>query len=159
MCPVRSARAAGLRPTFKRARLLMPKLGKPTLEPRAKTFGARIRQLRKAKGLTQRDLAERVEASLKGPNKRGFKFPYLSKIENEEFGPPSEAAIVQLAAVLEANSDELFSLAGKLPVRMADKLARNRAARAFFNFAIDRLSETEWQQLLVIVQQGRTRPS
>jgi hypothetical protein len=54
----------------------MPKLGIGKPEVPARTFGARIRQLRKAKWLTQRHLAEQVEARLKGLSKRGFNFSF-----------------------------------------------------------------------------------
>lgn len=75
-------------------------LGKDiVLEPEATatTFGARIRQLRKASGLTQRDLAERVSGHLRKDDGRGFDFTYLSKIEKEKQPPPSTPAIRQLA--------------------------------------------------------------
>ena len=120
-------------------------------ETPAKTFGARIRQLREEKGFIQRHLAEQVRARLKQQDGGGFSVSYLSKIEKERESP-SEAAIVQLAAVLEADLEELLTLAGKLPEEMVEKLARNRAARAFFNFAIDRLSEADWQELLAYVR-------
>lgn len=72
------------------------------------TFGETIRAIRKANGLSQRDLAGRV-----GPN-----FSYLSKIENgklEFTGFPSEATIHKLAEALDADEDELLILAEKVP--------------------------------------------
>jgi transcriptional regulator with XRE-family HTH domain len=77
----------------------------------AETFGARIRQLRGGKGFTQRDLAEEVTKRLRGAEKRRFGVSYLSKIESEKFGPPSDSVIIELAAVLEVDSDELLALA------------------------------------------------
>jgi transcriptional regulator with XRE-family HTH domain len=71
-------------------------------------FGARVRQLRKAKGFTQRELASRLDVS----------FTYVSKVENEKlhFGDyPSEKFIHKLAGVLEADEDELLLLADKVP--------------------------------------------
>src|SRR5213594_2416665 len=67
------------------------------------TFGQRIRELRKAKNLTQRELAERVAARLKEEDRRGFDFTYLSKIENDKMPPPSTIAIMQLAKELDAH--------------------------------------------------------
>ena len=61
------------------------------------TFGQRIRELRKAKNLTQRELAERVASRLKEEDRRGFDVTYLSKIENDKMPPPSTIAIMQLA--------------------------------------------------------------
>ena len=77
------------------------------------TFGARLHDLRKQRRLTQRQLAERVAARLKEKDRRGFDFTYLSKIENDRLPPPSVAAIMDLAAELDTDSDELLALAGK----------------------------------------------
>src|SRR5688500_8069520 len=72
------------------------------------TFGERIRELRKAKNLTLRDVAKKVKVN----------FTYISKIENHkldfaEF--PSEDLIRKLAKVLEVEEDELLLLAQKIP--------------------------------------------
>lgn len=72
------------------------------------TFGERIRELRKAKNLTLRDVAKKVKVN----------FTYISKIENHklDFGEyPSEDLIRKLAKVLEADEDELLLLAKKIP--------------------------------------------
>lgn len=71
-------------------------------------FGERVRQLRKAKGLTLRVLAGRV----------GVNFTYLSKIEcgKLDFGEyPGEGLIVKLARALDADEEELMLLAEKVP--------------------------------------------
>lgn len=72
------------------------------------TFGERLRELRKAKGLTLRALASKVDVN----------FTYLSKIENHklDFGDyPGEGLIRKLAKVLKADEDELLLLAEKVP--------------------------------------------
>lgn len=72
------------------------------------TFGQKIRALRKAKNLSQRDLAAKVKVN----------FTYISKIENEklDFGDyPSEELIVKIAKALDADADELLILAKKVP--------------------------------------------
>src|SRR4051794_7641666 len=79
-----------------------------TPERATMTFGQRIRTLRRAKTLSQRDLAERV----------GLNFTYLSKIENGKLdfaGYPSEETILKLAEALEADPDELLLMAEKIP--------------------------------------------
>src|SRR5437870_2585624 len=68
-------------------------------------FGQRLRDLRKQKNLSQRDLAARV----------GIDFTYLSKIEGGRLDPPSEVVIQRIAQALEADEDELINLAGKVP--------------------------------------------
>ena len=72
------------------------------------TFGEKIRRLRKALNLSQRDLAGKVKVN----------FTYISKIENEklDFGDyPSEELILKLAKAMEADTDELLLLAKKIP--------------------------------------------
>lgn len=73
------------------------------------SFGQTIRRLRRAQRLTQRDLAENVQAlGLKAD------FTYISKIENDRLDvPPSEALIRGLAQILEADAEGLLQLAGK----------------------------------------------
>jgi transcriptional regulator with XRE-family HTH domain len=70
---------------------------------RAHAFGARIRSLRRAKKLTQRQVAERVPMS---PGN-------LSRLENGEHGPPADEVITKFAGILDADASELFKLAGR----------------------------------------------
>jgi len=88
-------------------------------------FGMRVRQLRKAKGLTLRDLASQV----------GVGFTYLSRVEtgNMTCGEyPSEALIHRLADALNADEDELLLLAEKIPQPVRKRvLQRPDAFRAF----------------------------
>jgi len=72
------------------------------------TFGSRIRESRRAKNLTLRDVAKKVKVT----------FTYLSKIENQKlsFGEfPSVELILKLARALDADPDELLLLAEKIP--------------------------------------------
>lgn len=74
-------------------------------------FGNRVRELRKANGLSLRGLAAKV----------GVGFTYLSRVENEklEYGDyPSDALICRLAKALDADADELLFLAKRIPDRM-----------------------------------------
>ena len=77
-----------------------------------KEFGARLRELRKQAGFTQRELG----------NKTGINFTYLSKIESGTMPPPSEKILLRLAEVLKADKDELMALAGKIPSDIAEIL-------------------------------------
>jgi len=70
---------------------------------RAHAFGARVRSLRRAKKLTQRQVAERIPMS---PGN-------LSRLENGEHGPPADEVITKLAAILDIDLAELFKLAGR----------------------------------------------
>lgn len=103
------------------------------------TFGQKIRELRKAKGLGQRPVAAKV----------GINFTYLSKIENDkvDFAAfPSEETIRKLAKVLEADVDELLLMAEKIPDRIRKRvLERPEAFRLIADLddkALDRLVET-----------------
>jgi HTH-type transcriptional regulator, competence development regulator len=103
----------------------------------AMRFGEKIRELRKAKNLGQRALAERVEIS----------FTYLSKIENEklDFGDyPSEELIRKLAKALDHDADDLLLLAKKIPEDIKSRvLERPDAFRK-----IASLGDEELDQLL-----------
>jgi len=72
------------------------------------TFGQRLRELRKASGMTQRELSQET----------GISFAYVSKLETGAMLPPRHNIILALAKVLgadDAETDELFGLAQKMP--------------------------------------------
>lgn len=72
------------------------------------TFGRNIRQIRRSKNLSQRQLAAMT----------GINFTYISRIENGklEFSEfPSEATIHKLADALDADEEELLLMAKKIP--------------------------------------------
>ena len=79
------------------------------------TFGERVRELRHAKGLTLRDLAEQVDVG----------FTYLSRVENRRlnYGDyPSNALIHRLADALDADEEELLVLAERVPDRIKERV-------------------------------------
>lgn len=79
------------------------------------TFGERVRDLRKAKNLSQRELADIISVN----------FTYLSKIENGKLdfaSFPSEDTIRKLAEALEADVDELLLMAKKIPPEIRDRV-------------------------------------
>ena len=114
------------------------------------TFGQRIRELRKARKMDQRELAGRVAARLQAQGgRRGFDVTYLSKIENAQVAPPSTRAIIALAEELGADAYELIALAGKVPPNVGETLKVSEGARIFYRSAVDlSLSEEDWQHLL-----------
>jgi transcriptional regulator with XRE-family HTH domain len=121
-----------------------------------RSFGSRVKELRKAKNLSQRELADRVAARLKAEDGKGFDFTYLSKIENDRTDPPSTAVILQLAAELEADTDELLALANKPPSDLGKALTESETARQFFRSAVNlQLSEEEWKELLETLNRMR----
>ena len=79
-------------------------------------FGKIIRQARKDRGLSQRELANRL----------GLDFTYLSKLENNRADyAPKEEVIRVLARELQLNEEELIFLAGRIPQQNEDFLKQN----------------------------------
>ncbi len=103
------------------------------------SLGRKIRELRKARGLTQRELSARA----------GLDFTYVSKIENDRLQyAPSIKAIQVLAGVLEVDELELMRLADKVPPPL-DSIASSAEALRFFRRASETVrSPDEWRKLL-----------
>ena len=79
------------------------------------TVGRRIREIRLANNLTQRDLAERV----------GINFTYLSRVENDRLDDdqtPREETLQRIANALNADVDELLLLARRIPGYYQDRI-------------------------------------
>jgi HTH-type transcriptional regulator, competence development regulator len=103
------------------------------------TFGQRLRELRRAKDLSLRQLAERV----------GVDFTYLSKVENDRTPPPSAKTIALLATELDGDEDELALLAEKLPADLIPVFQSSPAAIKFFrSIAGDIRDPSDWQRVL-----------
>jgi transcriptional regulator with XRE-family HTH domain len=79
------------------------------------TFGKHIRKLRKAKGLSVRQLAKSVEKD----------HGYLSRIEAGKVPPPSAELIQALAAELEEDPDVLMAMAGRMPEGLQEIIAEH----------------------------------
>ena len=84
-------------------------------------------------------------------------FTYLSKIENGRVEPPSEVVLKRIARALAGVlardatelSDELITLAGKIPADLAATLSRNPGAVRFLrSLGDDVRSSAEWQRLI-----------
>jgi transcriptional regulator with XRE-family HTH domain len=108
----------------------------------AMTFGERVRELRKAKNLTLRDLAAKVKVN----------FTYLSKIENHklDFGDyPGEGLIRKLAKVLGADEDELLLLAEKVP----DEIRRRVVQRPDAFRKLARLDDRALDRLVAQIEE------
>ncbi|CAN1210766.1 HTH cro/C1-type domain-containing protein [Tumidithrix helvetica PCC 7403] len=81
-----------------------------------KKFGQLIRDARKEKGYSQRELASLVNLD----------FTYLSKLENDRADyAPKEDVIRNLAAQLDLNPEELVFLSGRIPERDEQLLKQN----------------------------------
>ncbi len=108
------------------------------------TVGQRIREIRKHRNLTQRELAERV----------GINFTYLSRVENDRLDDqqkPREETIQRIAMALDADVDELLLLAKRIPDAYRDRiLARPGVFRKLLN-----LSDTALDELVRSIEENR----
>jgi transcriptional regulator with XRE-family HTH domain len=113
-------------------------------------FGQRLRDLRKQKNLSQRDLASRV----------GIDFTYLSKIEGGRLDPPSEVIIQRIAQVLEADEDELINLAGKVPKDLKAVLEESPQAVELLRVLSERkLPNETYRRMLDLARESGTDSS
>jgi transcriptional regulator with XRE-family HTH domain len=115
--------------------------------------GEKIRELRKAKGLTLRQLAKKLDID----------FTYLSKIENmtldDKGNPtiPSLKLLIDIAMVLGASPDELLHCYNKPPIKMAE-WARTKAFQEFYRSSASRdISAEEWRHLTDYLKTLRNR--
>lgn len=110
-------------------------------------FGERLRQIRKERGLTLRQLGEQA----------GIDFTYLSKIENDRIPyTPAVVTIRELARVLKVDAIEFLTLANKLP-RELEPLRANQEARRFFDRAAKVASPDDWEALLDLLEERQTK--
>jgi transcriptional regulator with XRE-family HTH domain len=110
-------------------------------------FGQRLRQMRKEKELTLRELAQAA----------GIDFTYLSKIENGRIPyTPAADTIRQLASALGVDSIELLTLADKLPKEL-EPLRTNMEARRFFDRAAKVASPGDWEAFLDLLEERQSK--
>ena len=106
------------------------------------SFGAMVRELREAKKIGLRKFAQMV----------GMSPTYLSKVEREEFNPPSEEKIRAIANALGRDADELIALAGRVSSELADIIHRHPRQMATFLRAANGMSEEDMQRLAESVE-------
>ncbi|MDZ7290665.1 MAG: helix-turn-helix domain-containing protein [candidate division KSB1 bacterium] len=103
-----------------------------------KTFGQALRDIRRAKNLSQRELAQ----------KTGVDFSYISKIENDRLPPPAADTIVKICEILDVPPEQLLALTGKVPSEVTETIGTSAAAIQFIRDAqAMKLTEEEWQRL------------
>ena len=102
------------------------------------TFGNLLKQLRREKNVSQRDLAEKI----------GVDFSYISKVENDRLPPPAADTIIKIAKVLKVSAEELLSQSNKLPSDIKNMVGSSVEALKFMNAAREmKLSNEEWSML------------
>jgi transcriptional regulator with XRE-family HTH domain len=81
----------------------------------SKKFGAFIRRRREEREIGLREMAKLI----------GVSPTYLSKVERDEFSPPTEEKVRAIAAIIDCNPDELLALAGRVPSDLVDIIKRH----------------------------------
>lgn len=77
-------------------------------------FGAFVRRERMAREIGLREMAKKI----------GVSPTYMSKVERDEFTPPTEDKVKSIALILECDLDELLALAGRVPSDLAEIIKR-----------------------------------
>src|SRR5687768_8689396 len=86
------------------------KTGNGAMTAGREKFGAFIRREREAREIGLREMAKKI----------GVSPTYLSKVERDEFTPPTEEKVRAIARIIECDPDELLALAGRVPSDLAD---------------------------------------
>ncbi len=103
-----------------------------------KTFGQTLKEIRRSKGVTQRQLAAAV----------GVDFSYISKVENDRMPPPAADTIVKICEKLGVPPDELLAMTGKMPTPVKEAISENPSAQQFLREAQTMtLTDDEWGAL------------
>lgn len=104
-----------------------------------RTFGQALVELRRTKGISQRQLAATV----------GIDFSYVSKLENDRLSPPSADTIVRICDALSVPISSLLCYAGKVPSQLKRMVGESPNALEFLREARSmNLSEAEWGLLM-----------
>ena len=101
------------------------------------SFGATVRRLRQARKIGLRKFAPMV----------GMSPTYLSKVERDEFKPPTEEKVRAIAEALGQDPDELLALAGRVSSGLAEIIQRHPREMATFLRAANGLSAEAMQRL------------
>jgi transcriptional regulator with XRE-family HTH domain len=105
----------------------------------SKTFGQSLRELRRSKGVSQRELAGEV----------GVDFSYISKLENDRLPPPAADTIVKICEVLGVVPDPLLAATGKMPTQIKEMVGASPSALQFMRQAYQMgLTNDEWTEMV-----------
>ncbi len=95
------------------------------------TFGRAISQARKARGWSQKELAQKLLRE----DEKAISPQYLNDIEHDRRSPSSDWMVQQFADVLGIEADWLYYLAGKFPADLRErKLSQQEVAKAMVAF-------------------------
>lgn len=112
-------------------------------------FGKVIRQLREERLKKNPAFTLRKFASMIGVSPT-----YLSKIERDEFPPPSEERIILMAKALGFDPDELLALAGKVGSDLTKVILKRPKVTADLLRMINTMKDTEIQKVIRKIEDG-----
>ena len=105
-------------------------------------FGATVRRLREEQKIGLRTFAQMV----------GMSPTYLSKVERDQFKPPTEEKVVAIANALDQDPDELLALAGRVATELSEIIRRQPREMATFLRAAKGLSADEIQEFAEVAR-------
>lgn len=108
-----------------------------------KTFGQIIKEARKEKRITQRDLGKMIDVD----------FSYISKIETGALEPPSEVVISKIAQILEIDTNELFISAKKVPTEFRNSIIEEDTTANMFFRKYQYLTEEQKERIKNIIEE------
>ena len=111
------------------------------------SFGAVVRRKRMAKEIGLREMAKKI----------GVSPTYLSKVERDEFSPPTEDKVRKIAEILAHDADELLALAGRVASDLTDIIRQRPRQMADFLRAAKGLSVDDLARLARAAQKAKER--
>ena len=110
------------------------------------TFGVILKNLRRDKAISQRELAEEI----------GVDFSYISKIENDRLPPPAADTIVKICKALNIPTEILLAESGKVSSNITELIGSSQGAIKFMLKASDmNLTEDDWENLTIKLKKLR----
>jgi len=85
----------------------------------------------------------------------GMSPTYLSKIERDEFPPPSEDKIKAIASILEVDPDELLALAGKISSDIPEIVRRRPALMSNLIREMESMEDEQIDKIFRKVKDGK----
>jgi transcriptional regulator with XRE-family HTH domain len=110
-------------------------------------FGALVRREREAKEIGLREMAKLI----------GVSPTYLSKVERDEFPPPAEDRVKQIAKVIGYDADELLALAGRVASDLSDIIKRRPRELAALLRTTNGLTDEEMARLAREAQKAKDK--
>ena len=110
-------------------------------------FGAFIRRKREANEIGLREMAKKI----------GVSPTYLSKIERDEFAPPTEEKVRKIAEIIGHDPDELLALAGRVASDLTDIIREQPRGMADFLRAAKGLTAEDMARLARQAQKAKEK--